>query len=71
MAPRPPAVAASVRPVTSRLAKIEKLLTGLQSQQEKQLGDLRREQQVQLQRIAMLQVQLDELTATVNKKLKR
>ena len=64
-----PVVAAVVRPVATRLVEIERLLSGLRSEQKEHLTKVRREQDVQLQRIAMIQVQLDQLTQLVTKKL--
>jgi hypothetical protein len=53
----PPVVAAVVRPVTTRLSRIEDLLI-----------EIRHEQDVKFKRIAALQAQLDELTGTAQQR---
>ena len=52
-----PVVAAVVQPVTKRLSRIEDLLT-----------EIRHEQDVKHKKIAALQMQLDELTESVNRR---
>jgi hypothetical protein len=53
----PPAVAAVVRPVEKRLSRIEDLL-----------HEMRHEQDIQLKRIAAIQLQLDALSGKVRDK---
>jgi septal ring factor EnvC (AmiA/AmiB activator) len=52
-----PGVAAVVQPVTKRLSRIEDLLT-----------EIRHEQDVKHKKIAALQAQLEELTASVKRR---
>ena len=52
--PIPPVVAAVVRPVSTRLSRMEDLLI-----------EMRHEQDVKLKKINKLQEQIDELTATL------
>ena len=54
-----PMVAAVVQPVTKRLSRIEDLLT-----------EIRHEQDVKHKKIAALQVQLEELTESVNRRFR-
>jgi hypothetical protein len=64
-----PVIAAVVRPVTTRLVEIERHLSALHCEQLEHLTKLRHEQDVQFKRIAMIQVQIDQLTELVKKKL--
>lgn len=54
-----PVVAAVVRPVTKRLSRIEDLLT-----------EIRHEQDVKHKKIAVVQAQIEELTASVNRRFR-